>query len=173
MSSVRAIIACMLLSSIAAAETKAPKITSKTTGLYPSKSCKVKVAGGEGSDPVLTCPAVKGYSVEVYFSATDTFVTVTGNGQETKFSGLLGPTLEWRLSGGKPFALLVENASSDTDDEGKQIAKNRRIDVIALGGSRQTVEIASASAADKQKARVRARALADATQTSGPPAKSK
>lgn len=47
---------------------KPPKITTKTTGLYPSKTCKTKIKGGEGQDPVLRCPALKGFDVEVSFS---------------------------------------------------------------------------------------------------------
>jgi hypothetical protein len=167
------IIACLLVSSLSAADPKPPKITSKTTGLYPSKACKTKIAGGEGQDPVLRCPAIKGYDVEVSFSATDTFVTVTGGKQETKFSGLVGPTLEWRLANGKPFALLVELAISDTDEEGKPIERNRHIEVIALAGTREQVPIIGETAAAKTKARIRARALADAKVIPTPPSPTK
>jgi len=157
-----ALVACLLVSSFAAAEPKPPKITSKTTALYPSKSCKVKVAGGEGQDPVLRCPALKGFDIEVSFSATDTLVTITGGTQPITFSGLVGPTLEWRLARGKPFALLVELGISDTDEDGRPINRNPHVEVIDLAGTRQEVPIIGTKPAGKKAAWVKARALTDA-----------
>ena len=157
----RPLIAGLLVSSLAAADAKAPKITSKTTGLYPSKTCKIKVAGGEGQDPVLRCPALKGFDVEIFFSATDTHVTITGGTKEITFSGLVGPTLEWRQVGGKPFALLVEIGTSDTDEDGKPIVRNPHIEVIDLAGTRQQVPIIGEKPKGKKDAWAKARALAD------------
>ncbi len=159
----RTLIACLLISSLAAAAPRPPKITSKTTGLYPSRTCKIKIAGGDGQDPVLRCPAVRGFDVEVSFSATDTHVTITGGTRTITFNGLVGPSLEWRLAGGKPFALLVELALSDTDEDGEPIARNPHIEVIDLAGTRQQVPIIGEKPKGKKDAWAKARALADET----------
>lgn len=165
---VRALIAGLLVSSLAAADAKPPKITSKSTGLYPSKTCKTKIAGAEGQDPVLRCPALKGFEVEVSFSAIDTHVTITGGSQAITFRGLVGPTLEWRLVGGKPFALLVELGLNDTDEDGNPINRNPHIEVIELAGPRQQVPIIGVKPKGKKDAWAKARALADATQRPAP-----
>ena len=140
-----------------------PKIKAMTTDLYPSKKCKTKIAGGEGQDPVLTCPAaVKGYEVEVSFSAIDTHVTVRGDGKETSFSGQVGKKLEWRLADGKPFALLVELA--EHGEEPGMKATNQRIAVLAWGESKPATEVALAARTSKALTLgwIKARAAADA-----------
>jgi hypothetical protein len=159
-------IACVLSVS-AFAETKPakpPKITSKETGLYPSKACKTKIAGGEGQDPVLKCPAMKGFEVEVSFAAVTTQVSITGSGKTMTVSGLVGNKLEWRLADGKPFAILVENADDDTDEQGNPIARSPRVDVYTVGGTSPTatVPIATTKAATRKAAWAKARTLADA-----------
>jgi hypothetical protein len=164
------LIACTLISAIAFAERKPPKppkITSKETGLYPSKTCKTKVKGGEGQDPVLSCPAMKGFEVEVSFAAVTTQVSITGNGSKTEFSGLVGNKLEWRIAAGVPFALLVEIADSDTDDQGKEIEKNRRVEVFVVGESAPyaKVDLKSKKAGDRKTAWAKARTLAAAIVT--------
>ncbi len=127
----RSFLVLCLLSSAALA---GPKVTAKTTDLYPSKKCKEKIKGGEGQDPVLTCPAaVKGYDVTVSFSAVLTHVEVSGDGKQTSFSGLVGKKLEWRLVDGKPATLLVELADADEENIGKSI--NKRVAVYAWGES--------------------------------------
>lgn len=153
-------IACAASSAVA--DVKPPKITSKETGLYPSKACKTKIAGGEGQDPVLRCPAMKGFEVEVSFAAVTTQVSITGTTSKTDFSGLVGDKLEWRIANGKPFALLVEMADADTDDQGNPIEKNRRVEVFVLGESAPygKVELASKKAADRRAAWAKARTLA-------------
>ena len=147
----------------ASADTK-KKITSKTTALYPSKACKTKVKGEDGSDPILRCPALKGYDVEVGFSAINTYVSVTNAAHvEIKVEGAVGNKLEWRLVDGKPFAVLVEVGDNDTDDDGKPVVRNRRIEVQSLdpeGKLKLKVEIKSQ--AETQKAWAAARALVDA-----------
>lgn len=158
------LIACLLISSVAFAEGKRAKIASQETGLYPSKACKTKVEGVDGQDPVLRCPAPKGYEVEVSFAAVTTQVSISGGGTKTEFSGLVGNKLEWRIAlDGVPFAVLVEMADSDTDGEGKEISKNPRVDVFLLGQSTAIghAAIKSKKAADKKAAWVKARALAD------------
>lgn len=149
------------MSTFAIADVKKPRITSTTTGLYPSKSCKTKIRGGEGQDPVLRCPAPKTFDVEVFFSAQDTHVTVTGNGKSASFSGLVGNKLEWRLADGVPFALLVEIADADPDTVGASI--NARVEVIPFpDATHQTAPLKSKKASDVKKAWIQARALADA-----------
>jgi hypothetical protein len=138
----------------------APKVTSKTTDLYPSKKCKEKSKGGEGQDPVLTCPAaVKGYDVTVSFSAEATQVTVSGDGKDTGFYGHLGKTLEWRLRDGKPFALIVETGDTDPDKIGKVI--NRRIAVYAIGADKPKAELPLGGKVSTTKQWAAARIAAD------------
>lgn len=143
-----------------------PTLSTRTTGLYPSKTCKTKIAGGEGQDPVLTCPAgAKGFAVEVSFSAVDTHVTVTGPSSSTTFSGRLGDKLEWRLANGQPYALVLEMADTDLDADGSP-AVNPRVAVFAVGDSTAKGQFAIASvvkaklAKEKQRAWTEARALA-------------
>ncbi|MFN0248010.1 MAG: hypothetical protein ACKV2T_14060 [Kofleriaceae bacterium] len=157
-------IVCAVASASAFAEGKPPKITSKETGLYPSKACKTKIAGGEGQDPVLKCPAMKGFEVEVSFAATTTQVSITGNGKTTSLSGLVGNKLEWRLADGKPFAILVENAIDDTDEQGDPIARNRRVEVYSVGGTSPmaNVPLPTLKPATRKMAWAKARTLADA-----------
>ena len=153
----RSLLLLCLLSSAALA---GPKVTAKTTELYPSKKCKEKIKGQDGQDPVLSCPAaVKGYEVTVSFSAESTQVTVTGDGKETSFFGHLGPKLEWRLVDGKPVTLLVENGDTDPDKIGKVI--NRRISVYAVGGDKPKAETAIDKKTPAAKAWAAARVLAD------------
>lgn len=138
------------------------KIKAMTSELYPSKKCKTKIAGGEGQDPVLTCPAaLKGYEVEVGFSARDTHVTVRGDGKETTFSGQVGKKLEWRLTDGKPYALIVELATHD-DEKGGWI--NERVAVVPWGASKPStaVSIGARSSKNVTLAWIKARAAADA-----------
>jgi|GEM_PF-4475803 len=149
------------MSMLAIADTRKPRISSTTTGLYPSKSCKTKIAGGEGQDPVLRCPAPKTFDVEVFFSAQDTHVTVTGKGKSVSFSGLVGNKLEWRLANGVPFALLVEISDADPENVGASI--NARVEVIPFPDStHQTAPLKSKKASDVKNAWAKARELADA-----------
>lgn len=162
----RVLVALLASTSVAWAT---PKRTTKTTGLYPSKTCKTKIAGGEGQDPVLSCPAgAKGYAVEVSFSAIDTHVTVTGPaGSSTTFSGRLGDKLEWYLADGTPYALVLEMAETDMDTDGSP-AVNPRVAVYAVGDSTAKGQVAIASvpkaklAKEKQRAWSEARKLATA-----------
>ncbi len=160
----RVMVGLLLVSSVAIAK---PKLTTKTTGLYPSKACKTKIKGGEGQDPVLTCPAVKGFGVEVFFSATDTHVTVSGGkAGDTSINGRIGDKLEWRLADGVPYALLVELAETDQDAEASPAVKPR-VSVFAIGDSIAKGEVAIAAvpkaklAKEKQRAWAEARTLAD------------
>ena len=143
-----------LLASTAFAETAAkPKITTKTTALYPSKQCKTKIKGEEGSDPVLRCPALKGYDVEVSFSATDTIVTISGDSRPLTFSGLVGDKLEWQLVDGKPFAVLVQISDGDTDDTGRPTSINPRIEMLGIGsasGARDKIAVELTKPKDKK-----------------------
>lgn len=160
----RLLVALLACSSLAWAK---PTLTTKTTGLYPSKTCKTKIEGGEGQDPVLSCPAAaKGFAVEVSFSAVDTHVTVTGpGGSSTTFSGRLGDKLEWRLANGAPYALILEMADTDHEADGSP-AVNPRVAVFAVGDSTAKGQAAIASvpkaklAKEKQRAWTEARALA-------------
>lgn len=153
----RSLLVLCILSSAALA---APKVTAKTTDLYPSKKCKTKIKGGEGQDPVLSCPAaVKGYDVTVSFSAVLTHVTVSGDGKETTFSGLVGKKLEWRLVDGKPAALIVELADADEENIGKSI--NKRVAVYAWGSSTPKAETAIDKTMTATKAWAAARVIAD------------
>jgi hypothetical protein len=140
------------------------KFTTKTTALYPSKACKTKIAGAEGSDPVLRCPGLKGFDVEVSFSATDTLVTVSNGEKPITFSGQVGKQLEWQLVNGKPFAVLVEVGDYD-DGEGKPKTVNLRVELAGVGPltRREKVAMKSASAVDKKQAWVEARNLATAS----------
>lgn len=153
----RSILIVCLVSSAALA---GPKVTAKTTDLYPSKKCKEKIKGGEGQDPVLTCPAaVKGYDVTVSFSAVLTHVTVSGDGKETTFSGLVGKKLEWRLVDGKPATLLVELADADEENIGKSL--NKRVAVYTWGSSTAKSETVIDKKTPATKAWAAARVLAD------------
>ncbi len=159
----RAILGVLLISTAAWAKSK---LTTKTTGLYPSKTCKTKIKGGEGQDPVLTCPAgAKGFDVTVSFSATDTHVEITGPKGVTNIGGRVGDKLEWRLADGVPYALVVELADTDQEAEGSP-AVNPRIAVFAVGDStaKSTVAIAAVPKAklakEKQRAWTEARAAA-------------
>jgi hypothetical protein len=161
----RTLLLATLLLAPAAALAK-PKITSQTTGLYPSKACKTKIKGEDGSDPVLRCPALKGFDVEVSFSAINTLVSLTSKaGTDIKLDGAIGNKLEWRLLDGKPFAVLVEVGDNDTDDDGKPIVRNRRIEVNGLDGHDIHVKTEIRSKAEAQKAWAAARVVADATVT--------
>ncbi len=160
----RVIVGLLLVSSVAMAK---PRLTTKTTGLYPSKTCKTKIKGGEGQDPVLTCPAgAKGFAVEVFFSATDTHVTVSGKPGDTSINGRLGDKLEWRLADGVPYALLVELAETDQEAVASPVVKPR-VAVFAIGNSTANGEVAIAAvpkaklAKEKQRAWAEARILAD------------
>ena len=150
----------LLLCLVSSAALAGPKVTAKTTDLYPSKKCTEKVKGQDGQDPVLTCPsAVKGYEVTVSFSAMLTHVTVSGDGKETSFSGLVGKKLEWRLVDGKPVTLLVELADADEDNPGKSI--NKRIAIFPWGSSTAKAETAIDKKTPVAKAWAAARAIAD------------
>jgi hypothetical protein len=160
----RVVLGLLLVSSVAWAK---PKLTTKQTGLYPSKTCKTKIKGGEGQDPVLTCPSgAKGFAVEVFFSATDTHVTISGTGGETSINGRLGDKLEWRLADGVPYALLVELADTD-QDAATSPAVNPRVAVFGIGDAKAHSEAAivakpkAQQAKEKQRAWTEARALAD------------
>ena len=148
----------LLLCILSSAAIAGPKLTAKTTDLYPSTKCKEKIKGGEGQDPVLTCPsAVKGFDVTVSFSAVLTHVTVSGGGKETSFSGLVGKKLEWRLADGKPFALLVELADPDEEKPGKTLGK--RIAIYQWGSPTASSELPiqgmNAAAVTKEWAKAR------------------
>ncbi len=160
----RVILGMLLVCSVASAK---PKLTTKQTGLYPSKTCKTKIKGGEGQDPVLTCPAaVKGFGVEVSFSATDTYVVVSGKTGETHIGGRVGDKLEWRLADGVPYALIVELAETDQNADASP-AINPRIAVFGIGDDKPRSEVALAAkpkaqqAKEKQRAWAAARMLAD------------
>lgn len=155
----RAPLFILLLASTAVADSK---VTVKTTDLYPSKACKTKIAAKNGSDPVLLCPSpLKGFQVEVGFSAIDTHVTVSGGGKETTFSGLVGKKLEWRIADNKPVALIVEIADHDDEKPGERIKP--RVVVLRWGESKPQTEIpiASSQAAELAQAWEKARAAAD------------
>lgn len=150
----------LLLCVLSSAALAGPKVTAKTTDLYPSKKCKEKIKGQDGQDPVLTCPAaVKGYDVTVSFSAVLTHVTVSGDGKETSFSGLVGKKLEWRLVDGKPATLLVELTDADMDNPGK--SSNKRVAVYTWGTSTPKSETAIDKKTPAAKAWAAARVLAD------------
>jgi len=150
----------LLLCLLSSAALAGPKVTAKTTDLYPSKKCKEKIKGEDGQDPVLTCPAaLKGYDVTVSFSAVLTHVTVSGGGKETSFSGLVGKKLEWRLVGGKPATLLVELADADEENIGKAI--NKRIAIYTWGTSTPKAETKIDAKTPVAKAWAAARVLAD------------
>lgn len=149
----------LLVSSVAMAK---PKLTTKTTGLYPSKTCKTKIAGGEGQDPVLSCPAgAKGFAVVVGFSAIDTYVTVSGAGGETTISGRVGDKLEWLLADGVPYAFIVELAETDQDAMGSP-AINPRIAVFGIGDKTARSQAAIATKPKAQQAKEKQRAWAEA-----------
>ncbi len=153
------VVGLLLVSSVAMAK---PKLTTKVTGLYPSKTCKTKIKGGEGQDPLLTCPAVKGFAVEVYFSATDTHVTVSGGkAGDTSINGRLGDKLEWRLADGVPYALLVELAETDQEAEASPAVKPR-VAVFAIGGSAVKGEVPIAPVPKAKLAKEKLRAWAEA-----------
>lgn len=166
-------LAFVLLGSLAHAETGKPPppkpakpvaITSKTTGLYPSKTCKEKIKGGDGQDPVLTCPALPGHEVEISFSARDTHVTLTGGADQHSFNGWVGDKIEWRLAGGKPFAIIVavgEWEESDTEPGAAKVI-NERLLIRGVGAMSIKLEVKDKNANKSAAAWKKARELADA-----------
>jgi hypothetical protein len=136
---------------------KPASITSRTTGLYPSKACKVKVKPVEGGDPLLSCPGLPGYSVEISFSAIDIHVVVQGAGWGLSIDGQVGDKLEWRLAGGVPFAVLVAVADSVENDDGTRKNINKRVLVRGLPGFDSVTGVVE----DKGDGWKKARELAD------------
>lgn len=142
----------------AAGGASAAGFTSERTPLYPSKQCETVVPAEDGSDPVLRCPALRGFQVEVSFSAWATHVEITGPRTAVSFNGLIGDQLEWRLAGGEPFAVIVSVDEQGPDEREQADLAARRLEVRGVGGWQIEGE-APASAPDAAQS---ARALADA-----------
>lgn len=140
--------------------------TSERTPLYPSKQCETAVPAEDGSDPVLRCPALRGFQVEVSFSAWATHVEITGPRTAVSFGGLIGDQLEWRLAGGEPFAVIASVDEQGPDERGQADPAARKLQVRGLGGWQIEGEV-PASAQDAAQA---ARALADAARRAQAPA---
>lgn len=105
--------ALLLLFSVgtAAAADKAPPRPKFSSVKTPIAKCKTKIKGRDGGDPVLTCPAPKGFAVEVSYSAESTIVTIKGAGDKELVVDVVNPQpqLEWRLADKQPYAVLLRN----------------------------------------------------------------
>lgn len=158
----------------AAADGKgAPRFSSETTPLYPSERCKTVVAGEDGGDPALRCPAKRGFHVDVGFSAWATHVELTGPGTSVRFDGHVGAQIEWRLADGKPFAVIVRVNEQEPGDDGLPDPKATRLVVRGVGGWKIEGEVAAgakdAAKAAQDLADTAYRALSGADRTNAAP----
>jgi hypothetical protein len=144
---------------VAAADSKpAIKLTSETTPLYPSKRCKTVTPASDGGDPALRCPAKRGYQVDVSFSAWATHVEITGPSTQLSFEGYVGKQLEWRLAGGKPFAVIISVDEQGPGEDGSANPKAARLRVRGINGFMLDAGVQ----ADAKDARKAAQEIADA-----------
>src|SRR4028118_1607060 len=107
------------LSHNAAAQTKTgvrPVFTSVYTDM--KKQCKAvrETISTEGTDPLVRCTGYGGYRISMYYSATTATMSVqrVADGENvvelgTDYGnyGSRGEKIEWRMAGGKPFAVIM------------------------------------------------------------------
>lgn len=123
------------------------------------KFCKELIVGENGSDPVLSCPGVGPYTVEISFAA----IGMCANIEHEKFKTMFCTDrsvakLEWRLANGKPFAVIGRSLETDKSPELKKISE--KLVVLGLKGYAET--LGEVDTTKVKNANEKARSIADA-----------
>ena len=83
---------------------------------------------------------VPGYVVDVWYSAEDTHVQVSGKGTPVELRGhSIADTLEWRLAGGKPFAVIMPVTEIEDDAKGQPHLRRKVVLVRGLDAFASTI----------------------------------
>ena len=124
--------------------------------------CEVLKEYEEGSGVDLECPGYKG--IPVFVSEGDLRTTVAF-GEDSKNGGTFAPfnspgtTVEWRLSGGTPFAAILRFHLDPGDGSGKTVSV---LGIHTIGGNgRESCPVGYVDASVNADANVLARKVAD------------
>jgi hypothetical protein len=104
-----------------------PKFSSAYTDL--NSECKAAARAAEGQDTPMRCKGYGGYSIYIFYSAWASNINADAAKGEVSiplamqglsYSEEKGRKVEWRLAGGKPFAVImrVSNYKEDAGAEG-------------------------------------------------------
>lgn len=162
---------CLALASPAWAQ----DITSAYTDLTncPRDTSMDEDAEEHGSDAPNICPGPGGeYEVSEWFSAYDVHRSVSLKGDSAHFDvrlrpskedcpvGRYGNKLEWRMKGGKPFAVIQRVTCHALDENGSGPGK-RLAEYLVVKGLKGYESIDAAVNTKTKKANEKARAIAD------------
>jgi hypothetical protein len=163
------------LALVLASPVRAQAITFEYTDLTncPRDSSMDADAEEHGSDAPNTCPGPGGtYEVTEYFSAYDIHRSVSSKDERSSFTARLRPSkeecpvarysnkLEWRLKGGKPFAVIQRVTCHALDENGSGPGK-QLAEYLVVKGLKGFESIDGAVNTKTKAANEKARAIAD------------
>jgi len=125
-------------SSISAQGKKAPKFTSVYTDL--KTTCR-SYDGSNGSDGYSICKGPAPYQVRIYYSAATTQINAERKGKDDHFGIATAALdlkwdrskLEWRLAGGKPFAVIMRIDKYGKPADGEYFGKVIGQELVVTG----------------------------------------
>jgi len=164
------IVCCLILFAVKAEAQKtqnnAMKFSSQYTNL--NRDCKT-FEGKNGTDDASDCRGIGGYRVNVSAAAAAVFITaqtpvekdsILLASQDLSFSQTK-TKIEWRMSGGKPFAVIMRVAKyGETDEENPYFGKKTGEELI-VRGLKNYEDIDFKVDAKTPNANLKARELAD------------
>lgn len=133
--------------------------------------CRYGRAASEGGDAPLYCTGYGGYRLLVSFSAwaADVFVEsrngrfsrLLASGQALDYAEQKGRKVEWRMAGGKPFAVIIRAFEYAAGDDGAPDFSRKVGEKLLVKGLEGYERIDFAVDAQTPNVNVRARRLAD------------
>jgi hypothetical protein len=156
---------------------RAPKFSSAYTDL--KTQCKPTAEGeAQGDDTPLRCEGYGGYEIRIDFSAASSHLRVQPTGDEAEDSIDLAAQplnydakrkIEWRLAGGKPFAVIfrVDKSRDGVDPAEMWRPENKTGESLLVKGLKGYEHIDFEVDARTPDANVKARDMADSAYSKG------